>query len=99
MLNVLWFKADGGAEKYIEYLRAAGPFVAKHGGKLDGMYVPEADIIGHFDADLVFFVEWPSQKTFADFIEDPGYSAVSHLRDEAIKDSLLIRCKKQPAKK
>lgn len=95
MLNVLWFKPDGGAEKYNEYLKAAGPFVAKHGGKPDGAYVPEANIIGKFDADLVFFVEWPSQKAFADFIEDPGYQSVSHLRSEAIRDSLLIRCKKK----
>ena len=95
MLNVLWFKPDGGAEKYDEYLKAAGPFVAKHGGKSDGAYVPEANIIGKFDADLVFFVEWPNQKTFTEFIQDPGYQAVSHLRGEAIRDSLLIRCKKK----
>jgi uncharacterized protein (DUF1330 family) len=95
MLNVLWFKPDGGADKYNEYLRAAGPFVAKHGGKSDGAYVPEANIIGKFDADLVFFVEWPNQKAFTEFIQDPGYRAVSHLREQAIRDSLLIRCKKK----
>ena len=88
MLNVLWFKPDGGAEKYDEYLQAAGPFVAKHGGKSDGAYVPEANIIGKFDADLIFFVEWPNQKAFTEFIQDPGYQAVSHLRGEAIRDSL-----------
>ena len=95
MLNVLWFKPDGGADKYHEYLRAAGPFVAKHGGKSDGAYVPEANIIGKFDADLVFFVEWPNQKAFTEFIQDPGYRAVSHLREQAIRDSLLIHCKKK----
>ena len=95
MLNVLWFKPDGGAEKYDEYLKAAGPFVAKHGAKSDGAYVPEANIIGKFDADLVFFVEWPNQKAFTEFIQDPGYQAISHLRGEAIRDSLLIRCKKK----
>jgi len=95
MLNVLWFKPEGGAEKYNEYLRAAGPSVARHGGKSDGAYVPEANLIGEFDADLVFFVEWPNQKAFANFIQDPGYQAISHLREEAIRDSLLIRCKKK----
>ena len=95
MLNVLWFKPDGGAQKYNEYLKAAGPFVAKHGGKSEGAYLPEADLIGEFDADLVFFVEWPNQKAFAQFIQDPGYRAVSHLRKEAIRDSLLVRCKKK----
>ncbi len=95
MLNVLWFKPDGGVKKYNEYLRAAGPFVLKHGGKSDGAYVPEANIIGKFDADLVFFVEWPNQKAFEEFLQDPGYRAVRHLREEAIRDSLLIRCKKK----
>jgi uncharacterized protein (DUF1330 family) len=95
MLNVLWFKPDGGAEKYNEYLKAAGPFVVKHGGTSEGAYLPEAELIGKFDADLVFFVEWPNQKAFAQFIQDPGYQAVSHLRKEAIRDSLLIRCKKK----
>jgi uncharacterized protein (DUF1330 family) len=95
MLNVLWFKPDGGAEKYNEYLQAAGPFVAKHGGKSTGAYVPEANLIGKFDADLVFIVERPNPKTFTDFIQDPGYQAVSHLRAEAIRDSLLIRCRKK----
>ena len=69
--------------------------MAKHGGKSDGAYVPEANIIGKFDADLVFFVEWPNQKAFTEFIQDPGYRAVSHLREQAIRDSLLIRCTKK----
>lgn len=95
MLNVLWFKPDGGEKKYTEYLKAAGPFVAKYGGKSDGRYVPEANVIGEFDADLIFFVEWPNQKAFSNFLQDPGYQAVSHLRTEAIRDSLLIRCRKK----
>ena len=95
MLNALWFKPDGGAEKYDEYLKAAGPFVKKHGGKPHQAYVPQAALIGEFDADLVFFVEWPDQKAFTEFIQDPGYRAISHLRTEAIRDSLLIRCKQR----
>ncbi len=94
MLNVLWFRPEGGAAKYKEYLRAAGPFVEKYGGKTDVAYVPEVNMIGEFDADLVFFVEWPSVKVFMEFVEDPGYKAIRHLREEAIRDSLLIRCKR-----
>ena len=94
MLNALWFKPDGGQEKYMEYMAVAGPFVAKYGGKSDAAYIPEASIIGTFDADLVFFVEWPNDTVFAEFLQDPGYQAVSHLREEAIRDSILIRCRK-----
>ena len=94
MFNALWFKEDGGAAKYNEYLQAAGPFVAKHGGKSDASYVPEGAVIGAFDADLVFLVEWPNQEAFTNLIQDPGYQAISHLRTEAITDSLLIRFRK-----
>jgi uncharacterized protein (DUF1330 family) len=95
MLNVLWFKPDVGEKKYKEYLRAAEPIVAKHGGKSNGLYVPETNIIGKFDADLVFFVEWPNQKAFTEFVRDTEYQKVRHLREEAIRDSLLIRCRKK----
>ena len=93
MLNALWFKPDGGAETYDRYMKAAGPFVVKYGGKPGKAYTPEASIIGEFDADLVFFVEWPGEEAFAAFLQDPGYQAIKHLREEAIRDSLLIRCR------
>ena len=91
MFNALWFKEEGGAAKYGEYLQAAGPFVVKHGGKSDATYSPAQALIGEFDADLVFLVEWPNFAAFTGLIQDPGYQAISHLREEAIRDSLLIR--------
>lgn len=94
MFNALWFKEDGGAAKYNEYLEAAGPFVARHGGKSNDSFVPEQAIIGVFDADLVFMIEWPNFAAFTSLIQDPGYQAISHLREEAITDSLLIRFRK-----
>ena len=96
MFNALWFKEDGGAQKYSEYLQAAGPFVAKHGGKAGDTYVPEQALVGEFDADLVFIVEWPNQEAFNSLIQDPGYQAIAHLREEAIVNSLLIRLRKLP---
>ncbi|MBL4580787.1 MAG: DUF1330 domain-containing protein [Gammaproteobacteria bacterium] len=94
MFNALWFKADGGAAKYVEYLEAAGPFVAKHGGISDASYSPAQALIGEFDADLVFLIEWPNFAAFTGLIQDPDYQAISHLRTEAIRDSLLIRFNK-----
>lgn len=93
MLNVLWFKEDGGAEKYAEYIEATAPFAAKHGGKTTSAYIPEVAIIGEFDADLFFVVEWPNNEAFLGLVQDPDYQKISHLREEAIRDSLLIRCK------
>lgn len=95
MFNALWFKEDGGAEKYSQYGQAAGPLVRKHGGiGGKGEYVPEQALIGEFDADLVFMVEWPSMAAFTDLMEDPEYQAIRHLREEAIVDSLLISFRK-----
>ncbi len=93
MLNALWFKPDGGAEKYQEYMEAVMPFVIKHGGSAGQGYIPEQAMIGEFDADLFFVVEWPNQEAFLALVGDPDYQKISHLRDEAISDSLLIRCK------
>lgn len=92
MLNALWFKPEGGAEKYREYMRAAAPIVQRFGGKPQRPYAPQASIIGEFDADLVFFVEWPSWNVFQQFVSDPEYAKVRPLREEAISRSLLIRC-------
>ena len=94
MLNALWFKPEGGAAKYQEYLKAAGPHVVKYGGRVTNSYRPDESLIGEFDADLVFFVEWPNQKAFEDLRIDPGFKKVSPLREAAIRDSLLIRCSK-----
>ena len=49
MLNVLWFKQDGGAEKYAEYAVAAAPFVEGLGGRLVESYTPQGTLIGEWD--------------------------------------------------
>jgi uncharacterized protein (DUF1330 family) len=94
MLNALWFKPDGGARKYREYLKAADPYLEAVGGKLHtALYTPQKAVIGELDADLVFFVEYPSVEAFDKMANDPGYLKNAYpLREEAIFNSLLIRC-------
>ena len=93
MLNALWFKPDGGAEKYREYMAAVAPFVLKYGGQKLDAYTPVQAIIGDFDADLVFFVAWPDWESFTAFVTDPDFqNEAQPLRDAAIEKSLLIRC-------
>ena len=92
MFNALWFNPDGGAEKYLEYMRAAFPIVQRHGGKKSTGGTPDKAVIGTFDADLIFFVEWPSWAAFKAFLADPEFEAVRPLREAAITNSLLIRC-------
>lgn len=93
MLNALWLKPDGGAERYADYMRAVAPVVAKYGGRKVDSYVPERALIGEFDADLVFFVEWPNQEAFMSFIADPDFASARAIRDEALSKSLLVQCR------
>ncbi len=95
MLNVLWFKEDGGAEKYAEYAAAAAPFVEELGGHLLESYKPEQALIGEWAADLFFVVEWPDWETFLRLPQNPEYLKIAHLREEALSNSLLIRCKRE----
>jgi uncharacterized protein (DUF1330 family) len=92
MLNALWFVESGGAEKYAEYAAAAAPFVAELGGRLVESYVPHSALIGEWDPDLFFVVEWPDWETFLKLPQNPEYLKIAHLREEALRDSLLIRC-------
>jgi uncharacterized protein (DUF1330 family) len=96
MLNALWFKPDGGAEKYAEYGAAAGPFVQALGGKMIDGYQPQQSLIGEWDPDLFFLVEWPNWESFTKLAADPGYQKIAHLREEALDKSLLIQCAKLP---
>jgi uncharacterized protein (DUF1330 family) len=96
MLNALWFKPDGGAEKYAEYGAAAEPFVQALGGKMIDGYQPQQSLIGEWDPDLFFLVEWPDWDSFTKLAADPGYQKIAHLREEALDKSLLIQCAKLP---
>ena len=98
MLNVLWFKPDGGAQKYQEYVQAATPLVAKYGAKSSGPpLMPQQALIGEFDADLVLIVEWPSMKAFQQFAADPDYQPFRTIREAAISNSLLVQCVAPPS--
>jgi uncharacterized protein (DUF1330 family) len=96
MLNALWFVKDGGAEKYAEYGAAAAPFVSELGGRMLDGFAPDLSLIGEWDPDLFFIVEWPSWDAFMKLPENDGYKKIAHLREEALENSLLIRCKRMP---
>ncbi len=94
MLNALWFKKDGGAETYQQYLKAAGPVVQKLGGRVVERYTPDLAIIGDWDPDLFFLVEWPDMAAFESLLTNEDYQQIRHLREDALDKSLLIRCRK-----
>lgn len=93
MLNALWFEGDAGAALYAEYAAAAAPYVEKYGGRLVASYAPDLALIGDWDPDLFFVVEWPSWEAFQKLPADPGYQAVAPLRERGLRRSLLLRCR------
>ncbi len=94
MLNALWFEGKDGAARYAEYAAAAAPFVAKFGGRVvGGGYAPDVALIGEWDPDLFFIVEWPSWEAFLRMPQDEGYRAIAPLREHGLRKSLLLRCR------
>ena len=91
MLNLLQFAADGGRERYSEYLRMARPILARFGAKIlfggDGLPVLTAGEARAWDA--VVLVQYPCRSTFKAMIDDPEYQQAFHLGQSAIVDVVL----------
>lgn len=94
MLNALWFKPDGGEQRYRAYLKAVAPLIEAVGGRRLKSFVPDRALIGEFDADLVFFVEYPNWDAFKQFANSPEYHKIAYIFTEAVDNSLLIRCQR-----
>tara|TARA_R110002072_G_C7549080_1_gene499045 strand:+ start:198 stop:518 length:321 start_codon:yes stop_codon:yes gene_type:complete len=95
MLNALWFKPDGGKEKYLEYAAAFAPLLKSIGGKVAKNFTPEETLIGEpgWDPDVFFVVMYPNQAALESMATGPGYEDIKHIREEALDKSLLIRCR------
>lgn len=92
MLNAVWFKPEDGEQRYREYLKAATPLISSVGGRRLKSFAPDRELIGEFDADLIFFVEYPDWTAFKKFANSPEYHQIAYIREEAVEKSLLIRC-------
>jgi uncharacterized protein (DUF1330 family) len=82
-----------GAEAYREYARASEPFFTGVGGWMVWSGSPKTVLIGPEDEhwDLAFVAEYPSAAAFGEMVKNPGYQAIVHHRQAAVKDSRLIR--------
>ena len=92
MFNAVWFEPKKGEQRYREYLKHAVPLMKAVGGRRLKSMVPERALIGEFDADLVFFVEYPNWDAFKSFVNSPEYHKIAYIREEALVNSLLVRC-------
>ncbi|WP_368517969.1 DUF1330 domain-containing protein [Rhizobium sp.] len=91
MLNLLRFKADGGRQRYLDYLAMAGPIVARYGAEIlfagDGATALCAEPGQSWDA--VALVRYPKRSTFVDMIADPAYAVADPIRMSALEEAVL----------
>ncbi len=92
MLNAVWFNPEDGEKRYREYLKLMTPILESVDGRKLKSFVPQRALIGEFDADLVFFAEYPDWHAFKRFATSPEYHKIAYLRNEATTNALLIRC-------
>ncbi|MFT4635899.1 MAG: hypothetical protein ACI854_001036 [Arenicella sp.] len=92
MLNAVWFKPAGGEQRYRDYMKAVAPLTLRVGGRKLKSFVTDREIIGEFDADLLFFIEYPDWQAFKNVANSAEYHRIAYLKKEAIEKSLLIRC-------
>lgn len=92
MMHAVWFKADGGEQAYRKYLKKWTPLIKQVGGRKLKSFAPEREIIGEFDANLIFFVEFPDWAAYKKLANSPQFHQIAYIREEALEKSLLIRC-------
>jgi len=92
MLNAFWFKPEGGRELYKEFMKDALPLIEEAGGKKLRSVVPERALVGEFDADLMYFVEFPSWSAYRGYANGSQYHKIAYKLREAVDKSILIRC-------
>jgi uncharacterized protein (DUF1330 family) len=92
MLNLLRFRPVGGRESYQRYAEALGPAInARYGVQVEYLGDGERALVAEDGQawDMVLLVRYPSRQAFAAMIRDPEYRAISHLRTEALVESVL----------
>lgn len=91
MLNLLRFKADGGRQRYLDYLAMAGPIVGRYGAEIifagDGLTALCAEPGQAWDA--VALVRYPRRSAFVEMIADPAYAVADPIRMSALEEAVL----------
>ena len=89
MVNLLKFRADGGAARYAEYGAAVAPLLEEVGARLIYAGSARPALIGTGDWDLVALIEYPSHRAFLQMILSNKYEKIAHLRIEGLLRSEL----------
>ncbi|MSQ71116.1 MAG: DUF1330 domain-containing protein [Betaproteobacteria bacterium] len=77
-------------EKYQEYAKAAGPAVAKFGGKFVARCSNPSVMEGRFDYEKMIIVEFPDVETAKRYFNSPEYQQARSMRLGAADFNLII---------
>jgi uncharacterized protein (DUF1330 family) len=94
MVNLLKFKADGGAAEYMKYARGIEPILRKIGARLLFAGRGEFCLIGAAEWDQVALVQYPNKKALLDMTRLPEYEAI-HVHREAGLEGQVNYCVRQ----
>ena len=82
MVNLLKFKANGGAEEYSKYGAAIQPCLEKVGAKLLFGGKAMSCLVGNGDWDMVALMEYPNPQALLEMVNTDEYQA-AHAHREA----------------
>ena len=93
MVNLLRFRADGGAESYARYGREVVPHLQRVGAKvIYGGSAPQF-VIGEGERpwwDAILLVEYPTPAAFLAMVTSEEYREVHRHREEGLESAELI---------
>jgi len=93
MVNLLKFRADGGAESYLRYAQEVGPHLQRVGGTVRYTGFAPLQVIGEGEKpwwDAIIIVEYPSPAAFLDMVADEDYLKIHHYRADGLDRGDLI---------
>lgn len=91
MLNLLKFKAGGGALEYATYAASATKMIVEAGGRV--VYSGRVDqiLVGESgDWDMIALVEYPSRKAFLEMVSRPDYLQAAEHREAGLERTVLM---------
>jgi uncharacterized protein (DUF1330 family) len=97
LITQLIYIVEGQEEVFDEFERVAIPTILKYNGRLLFRVRPakESYIESHIDRPYeIHLVEFEAQKDFEDFLKDEERKKFLHLKEQAIKSSILIKGEK-----
>lgn len=90
IINLLKFKADGGREAYVRYMRTASAVSDDSGVELIYTGAAGPDVAGGEDWDYVIIARYRCFDAFADAVTHPAYRASTVFRPDALEKTLMM---------